>query len=150
MNNPVLLFTFNVSDFTRKVFGCYYQKNKKGRRRFLSFSFLSSWRREKDQKQRRSCYTYFSPKFDPPRETDQVIIMKGMIVVGMRLRGRVSNSLTCLSPPLCYRCNECNKGFMRHERYMTHLRWHSGEQRATTLFDWWWRWCRCCWLKAKS
>ncbi len=25
-----------------------------------------------------------------------------------------------------FRCNECNKGFMRHERYMTHLRWHSG------------------------
>ncbi len=26
------------------------------------------------------------------------------------------------------RCNECdNKGFMRHERYMTHLRWHSGK-----------------------
>ena len=25
------------------------------------------------------------------------------------------------------RCQECNKGFMRHERYMTHLRWHSGK-----------------------
>ena len=25
-----------------------------------------------------------------------------------------------------FRCNDCNKGFMRHERYMTHLRWHSG------------------------
>ena len=25
-----------------------------------------------------------------------------------------------------FRCNDCAKGFMRHERYMTHLRWHSG------------------------
>ncbi len=27
----------------------------------------------------------------------------------------------------CSRCGDCNKGFMRHERYMTHLRWHSGK-----------------------
>ena len=42
--------------------------------------------------------------------------------------------LTCRSP-LLYRCNECNKGFMRHERYMTHLRWHSGEQHNTFSID---------------
>ena len=32
-----------------------------------------------------------------------------------------------------FRCGDCSKGFMRHERYMTHLRWHSGEIEKKTF-----------------